>query len=132
MVQTIKENNAGIQKTTGTRITSDGQNIYAPPEREKIIKDLLKNLEDFMHSENGLDDLVRLAVMDYQFEAIHPFPDVNIRTGRILNILYLVDKELLDTPILYLSRYIIANKNQYYKNLRAVTEKQDWEGLCIC
>lgn len=85
-----------------------------------------------MHSENGLDDLVRLAVMDYQFEAIHPFPDGNIRTERILNILYLVDKELLDTPILYLSRYIIANKNQYYKNLRAVTEKQDWEGLCIC
>ncbi|MFT6993507.1 MAG: Fic family protein [Maribacter sp.] len=131
IVQTIKENNAGIRKTTGTRITSEDQIIYTPPEGKTIIRDLLKNLEDFMHSENGLDDLVRLAVMHYQFEAIHPFPDGNGRTGRILNILYLVDKGLLDTPTLYLSRYIIANKNQYYKKLRAVTEKQDWEGWIL-
>lgn len=131
IVQTIKENNAGIRKTTGTRITSDDEVIYTPPEGETIIRNLLKNLEDFMHSENSLDDLVRLAVMHYQFEAIHPFPDGNGRTGRILNILYLVDKGLSDTPILYLSRYSIANKNQYYKNLRAVTEKQDWEAWIL-
>jgi Fic family protein len=131
IVQTIKENNSGIRKTTGTRITNNDQIIYTPPEGEAIIRDLLKNLEDFIHSENGLDDLVRLAVMHYQFEAIHPFPDGNERTGRILNILYLVHKGLLDTPILYLSRYIIANKNQYYKKLRAVTEKQDWEGWIL-
>ena len=131
IVQTIKENNSGIRKTTGTRITSNDEIIYTPPEGETLIRYLLKNLEVFIHSENGLDDLVRLAVMHYQFEAIHPFPDGNGRTGRILNILFLVDKGLLDTPILYLSRYIIANKNQYYKKLRAVTEKQDWEGWIL-
>ena len=131
IVQTIKENNAGIRKTTGTRITNNNKTIYTPPEGESVIRDLLKNLEDFIHSENGIDDLVRLAVMHYQFEAIHPFPDGNGRTGRVLNILYLVEKDLLDAPILYLSKYIIENKNQYYKKLRAVTEKQDWEGWIL-
>ncbi|WP_297691174.1 Fic family protein [uncultured Eudoraea sp.] len=131
IVQTIKENNARIRKTTGTRITSGNKTIYTPPEGEKVIRDLLKNLEDFVHSENGIDDLVQLAVMHYQFEAIHPFPDGNGRTGRVLNILYLVEKGLLDAPILYLSKYIIENKNQYYAKLRAVTEKQDWEGWIL-
>lgn len=131
IVQTIKENNAGIRKTTGTRITGNNKTIYTPPEGEKVIRDLLKNLEDLIHSENGIDDLVRLAVMHYQFEAIHPFPDGNGRTGRVLNILYLVEKGLLDAPILYLSKYIIENKNQYYAKLRAVTEKQDWEGWIL-
>lgn len=131
IVQTIKENNAGIRKTTGTRITGNNKTIYTPPEREKVIRDLLKNLEDFIHSENGIDDLVRLAVMHHQFEAIHPFPDGNGRTGRVLNILYLVEKGLLDAPILYLSKYIIENKNQYYTKLRAVTEKEDWEGWIL-
>lgn len=131
IVQTIKENDAEIRKTTGTRITSNNRTIYTPPEGETIIRDLLKNLEDFIHSENELDDLVKLAVMHYQFEAIHPFSDGNGRTGRIINILYLVEKGLLDTPILYLSRYIIANKNQYYEKLRAVTEKQDWQSWVL-
>ena len=127
IVQTIKENSAGIRKTTGTSITNNGKTIYTPPEGEKIIRDLLKNLEDFIHADDGLDDLVRLAVMHYQFEAIHPFPDGNGRTGRVLNILYLVEKGLLDAPILYLSKYIIDNKNNYYKNLRRVIENHDWE-----
>lgn len=131
IVQAIKENNAGIRKTTGTRITKNNVTIYTPPEGEAVIRDLLKNLEDFIHSENGIDDLVRLAVMHYQFEAIHPFPDGNGRTGRVLNILYLVEKGLLDAPILYLSKYIIENKNQYYKKLRAVTEQQNWEGWVL-
>jgi len=131
IVQTIKENNAGIRKTTGTRIKSGDKIIYTPPEGETIIRDLLKNLEDFIHLENGIDDLVRLAVMHYQFEAIHPFPDGNGRTGRVLNILFLVEKGLLDAPILYLSKYVIENKNQYYKKLRGVTEKQDWEGWIL-
>lgn len=131
IVQTIKENNASVRKTTGTRITGNNKTIYTPPEGEKVIRDLLKNLEDFIHSENSIDDLVRLAVMHYQFEAIHPFPDGNGRTGRVLNILYLVEKGLLDAPILYLSKYIIENKNQYYTKLRAVTEKQDWEGWIL-
>ena len=131
IVQTIKENDDGIRKTTGTRITSNDKTIYTPPQGETIVRDLLKNLEDFMHSENGIDELVRLAVVHYQFEAIHPFSDGNGRTGRVLNILYLVGKGLLDAPILYLSKYIIKNKNQYYKKLRAVTEKQDWEGWIL-
>jgi len=131
IVQTIKENNAGIRKTTGTRIARNKETIYTPPEGEAVIRVLLKNLEDFIHSENGIDDLVRLAVMHYQFEAIHPFSDGNGRTGRILNILYLVEKGLLDAPILYLSKYIIENKNQYYEKLRAVTEQQHWEGWIL-
>lgn len=126
IVQTIKERTIGVRNTPGTTIQSNGKVIYTPPEGEALIRELLKNLEDFIHSEGDLDDLVRLAVMHYQFEAIHPFPDGNGRTGRVLNILYLVEKGLLDAPILYLSKYIIENKNQYYKKLRAVTEKQDW------
>lgn len=131
IAQTIKESNAGIRKTPGTRISANGKIIYTPPEDEQNIRDLLKNLEDFMHSENELDDLVRLAVMHYQFEAIHPFADGNGRTGRVLNILYLVEKGLLDAPILYLSKYIIENKDQYYQKLRAVTEDRDWEGWTL-
>ncbi|WP_211341837.1 Fic family protein [Ulvibacterium marinum] len=131
IVQTIKETNIGIRNTPGTKITSNGKTIYTPPEGEKLIRDLLKNLEDFLHAEDGLDDLIRLAVMHYQFEAIHPFPDGNGRTGRVLNILYLVEKNLIDAPILYLSKFIIENKNDYYKKLKAVTEKEDWEGWIL-
>jgi len=131
IVQTIKENNAGIRKTTRTKITSNNTTIYNPPEGEQIIRDLLKNLEDFIHAEKGIDDLIRLAVMHYQFEAIHPFADGNGRTGRVLNILHLLEKGLLDAPILYLSKYIIENKNNYYKKLRGVTEKQDWEAWIL-
>jgi Fic family protein len=131
IVQTIKETNAGIRKTKGTRITSNSKTIYTPPEGEGLIRDLLKNLENFIHLENSIDDLVRLAVIHYQFEAIHPFSDGNGRTGRVLNILYLVEKGLLDAPILYLSKYIIQNKNRYYKKLQAVTENQDWEGWIL-
>lgn len=131
IVQTIKQTNIGIRNTPGTTITSNGKTIYTPPEGEKLIRDLLKNLEDFIHREDGLEDLIRLAVMHYQFEAIHPFPDGNGRTGRVLNILYLVEKNLIDAPILYLSKFIIENKNDYYKRLRAVTEKEDWEGWIL-
>ena len=127
IAKTIKENDVGIRNTSGTTIQSNGRILYTPPVGESTIRDLLKNLEDFMHMENGPDDLIRLAIMHYQFEAIHPFPDGNGRTGRILNILFLVEKGLLDTPILYLSKYIIEHKNEYYKKLRAVTEKQQWE-----
>ncbi len=77
IVQTIKENNAGIRKTAGTRISCNDKTIYTPPEGENILLDLLKNLENFIHVENGIDGLVRLAVMHYQFGAIHPFPDGN-------------------------------------------------------
>ncbi len=80
-----------------------------------------------MHSDDGLDPLIKMAAIHYQFESIHPFADGNGRVGRILNILYLVDKGLLEVPILYLSKYIIQEKNEYYTLLQGVTERQEWE-----
>jgi Fic family protein len=91
------------------------------------IRDLLANLEQFLYTYDDLDPLIKMAIMHYQFEAIHPFPDGNGRTGRIINILYLVETGLLNLPILYLSRYIIENKNNYYEGLRRVTEEGAWE-----
>lgn len=92
-----------------------------------MIREKLGNLEAFIHQEDDLDPLIRMAVMHYQFEAIHPFHDGNGRTGRILNILFLVEKNLLKIPVLYLSRYIIQNKNEYYRLLREVTVNGAWE-----
>ena len=127
IVQTIKENDSGIRNAPGTTIKSNNKAIYTPPEGETKIRDLLKNMEDFIHTENDIDHLIKLAIMHYQFEAIHPFFDGNGRTGRVINMLYIVEKRLLDTPILYLSKYIIENKNDYYTNLRNVTEESAWE-----
>lgn len=128
LFQTIKENKAGIRNVTGTKIanTASGEVLYSPPEGERIIRNKLKNLEDYIHSKNNVDPLIKLALIHYQFEAIHPFFDGNGRAGRILNILFLVYKDLLDLPVLYLSKYIIENKNDYYRLLRDVTEKDDW------
>lgn len=98
-----------------------------PPEGEVIIRDKLANLERFIHADDDIDPLVKLAVMHYQFEAIHPFSDGKGRTGRIINILYLIERGLLDLPILYLSRYIIDHKSEYYAGLRQVTEAGAWE-----
>lgn len=95
------------------------------------LRDLLGNWEKFLHEEPDLDPLIRMAVAHYQFEAIHPFTDGNGRTGRILNLLYLVQEELLNLPILYLSRYIISHKNDYYASLLGVTREQDWETWII-
>lgn len=127
--QTIKENRAGIRNVPGTTIAnaSTGEVIYTPHVGESIIRDKLKNLEDYMHADNSADPLIKLAVMHYQFEAIHPFTDGNGRTGRILNILFLILKDLLDFPVLYLSKYIIENKNDYYRLLRNVTVRSEWE-----
>ncbi len=125
----IKANSAGIRKTPGTKIaTSTGKTLYTPPEGEKIIRDKLRKLEEFIYNEkDDIDPLIKLALIHYQFEAIHPFTDGNGRTGRIINILYLVFKELLDLPVLYLSKYIIENKDQYYQLLRNVTTKNQWQ-----
>src|SRR5690606_7917800 len=98
--------------------------IYTPPAGEQRLRDLLANWERFMHEARDLDPLVRLAVGHYQFEAIHPFVDGNGRTGRIINILFLIQEELLNLPILYLSRHIIANKSDYYRLLLEVTRGQ--------
>jgi len=129
IVQTIKKNEAGIRKTPGTVISnsSTGEVIYTPPDGEKIIRDKLKNLEDYIHDEDKIDPLIRMAVIHYQFEAIHPFSDGNGRTGRIINILYLVLCGLLELPVLYLSKAIIQDKQEYYTLLRQVTEKGKWE-----
>jgi Fic family protein len=125
----IKGVEMAVRKVPGTALANDktGQVIYTPPEGEKVLRDLLSNWESLLHEQPELDPLIRMAVMHYQFEAIHPFTDGNGRTGRILNILYLVQEELLSLPILYLSRYIIANKSQYYSNLLAVTSERAWE-----
>ncbi|MCL5237386.1 MAG: Fic family protein [Nitrospirae bacterium] len=127
--QTIKENRAGIRNVPGTTIANavTGEVIYTPPVGESTIRDKLKNLEDYIHGDDPTDPLIKLAVIHFQFEAIHPFTDGNGRTGRILNILFLVMKELLDFPVLYLSKYIIENKNDYYRLLRNVTESREWE-----
>jgi Fic family protein len=110
----------GIRTNSGTKLANPatGGIIYTPPEGEAIIRDKLAHLEVFIHGDDDLDPLVRMAVMHYQFEAIHPFLDGNGRTGRILNILYLVMRGMLDIPVLYLSRYIIENKAAYYQGLR--------------
>lgn len=118
-----------VRKVPGTALVNDktGEVICTPPVGEKVLRDLLSNWERFLYHQPELDPLIRMAVMHYQFEAIHPFADGNGRTGRILNILYLVQEGLLTLPILYLSRYIIANKSQYYSGLLAVTREQAWE-----
>jgi Fic family protein len=133
LVQTIKKNQAGIRTTPGTKIVNSttGEVIFTPPEGEQILRNKLTNLEKYIHSKENVDPLVKLAVIHYQFEAIHPFSDGNGRTGRIINILYLIQQELLDMPILYLSRYIIQNKVKYYKALRGVTEKQNWQAWIL-
>ena len=132
LFQQIKQSNAGVRKTPGTKLaTSVGKLIYTPPEGEAILRDKLANLEQFIYAEDGIDPLVKMAVVHYQFEAIHPFTDGNGRTGRILNILFLLDRGLLDIPVLYLSRYIIKNKNAYYSGLRGITENGDWESWIL-
>jgi len=131
IAQLIKQTDFGVRRVPGTRIAnSRGETIYTPPEGEAVIRDKLRELENFMHAEDGsgsgLDVLVKMALVHYQFEAIHPFPDGNGRAGRILNILYLVDRGLLDLPVLYLSRHIIDHRPAYYEGLRRVTEEGAW------
>ncbi len=129
----IKGVDMSVRRVPGTALANDrtGEIITTPPEGEKVLRDLLSNWERFLHEQPELDPLVRMAVMHYQFEAIHPFTDGNGRTGRVLNILYLVQEELLTLPILYLSRYIIANKGQYYDGLLSVTREQAWESWLL-
>ena len=129
IVQTIVGNDAGIRNVAGVVIANGvtGKTIYTPPEGEGVLRDKLANLEQFMHADDTMEPLVKLALIHYQFEAIHPFADGNGRTGRVLGILFLTYKGLLDLPVLYLSRYIIEHKHDYYVLLRDVTEKGQWE-----
>jgi Fic family protein len=125
---TLLDNNAGIRSLPGTALKSatTGKIIYTPPVGKDVILDKLKNLEQYIHSDS-VDPLIKLAIMHYQFESIHPYYDGNGRTGRILNVLYLVYEDLLDQPILYLSHYIIQHKEDYYRLLQNCTFKQDYE-----
>ncbi len=132
IVQSIKRNTAGIRVTPGTTLTnSNGEVIYTPPSGENVIRDKLSNLEKFVNQYDKLDPLIKMAIMHYQFEAIHPFADGNGRTGRILLLLFLKMEKLLDIPAIYLSGYIIKNKTEYYKRLRGVTENNDWESFVL-
>lgn len=125
---TVKGAELDIRSEPGTTLKNrmTREVIYTPPVGQALLQAKLDNWADFMHSATEIDPLVRMAVQHYQFEAIHPFDDGNGRTGRILNILFLVEQGLLDSPILYLSRYIIANKAAYYRLLQKVTTDQDW------
>lgn len=122
-----------IRKTGGTALKggNSGNVVYTPTEGEETIRGKLANWERFIHESGDLDPLIIMAAAHYQFEAIHPFTDGNGRMGRILNSLLLIEKGLLDLPILYLSRYIIENRADYYRLLLGVTERQDWESWII-
>lgn len=133
--QILEENDAGFRTQAGTQLKNDqtGEVIYTPPQdRDEIIR-LMSDLERFINEDEliSYDDLVKMALIHHQFESIHPFYDGNGRTGRILNILYLVKQGLLDTPILYLSRYINQNKQQYYSLLQKVRDEKDWESWIL-
>jgi len=132
IVQCIKQNDASIRVTHGTTLSNSlGEIIYTPPSGDQIIREKLANLEKFINENITIDPLIKMAILHYQFEAIHPFSDGNGRTGRILLLLYLKLSGLLDTPAIYLSEYIIKNKVEYYRCLRGVTEKNEWEAYIL-
>ena len=132
--QNIEENRAGIRKLPGTVLKNEttGEIVYTPPIGEAEIMELMTNLERYINvDEDDVDPLIKLAVVHHQFESIHPFYDGNGRSGRIVNVLYLVLKKLLDSPILYLSRYIIRNKGAYYQLLQEVRTHGAWEAWIL-
>jgi Fic family protein len=131
----LEQNQAGYRKLPGTSLKNlqTGETVYTPPQYYESISKLMKNLSDFINDDSlsDIDPLIKLALIHHQFESIHPFYDDNGRTGRIINILYLVIKDLLDLPVLYLSRFIIENKSDYYRLLQSVRDTGDWEGWII-
>ncbi|MBC8320235.1 MAG: Fic family protein [Bacteroidetes bacterium] len=131
----LEKNNAGFRKVPGTTLknVTTGNVVYTPPQDYRTIQELMTNLEQFVNDEtiSDFDPLVKMAIIHYQFESIHPFYDGNGRTGRIIIGLYLVMNGLLDLPILYLSRYIIENKSDYYKLLQEVRKTDNWENWII-
>jgi Fic family protein len=129
----IKGTDMDIRRVPGTTLVGGTSHevIYTPPEGESLLREKLANWEQFIHEAIEIDPLIRMAIMHYQFEAIHPFTDGNGRTGRILNLLFLIDQGLLEIPVLYLSRYIIRHKSEYYQYLLNVTTQGEWEAW-IC
>lgn len=131
----LEKNNAGFRKVPGTALknATTGEIVYTPPQEYDTILDLMRNLEQYINDENmsEFDILVKMAIIHFQFESIHPFYDGNGRTGRIINVLYLVMNNLLNLPVLYLSRYIIEHKADYYKLLQEVRETDNWENWIL-
>lgn len=129
--EALEGNRAGFRKLPGTTLmnSSTGEVIYTPPQDPEEIKSLMANLEKFINDKEicTFDPLVKMAIIHYQFESIHPFYDGNGRTGRIINILYLILEKLQNLPVLYLSNYIIKNKSDYYRLLQEVREQNNWE-----
>jgi Fic family protein len=136
--QQIKNTKQGIRPPQSQVVIKRGQSklkpgeiIYTPPRGGGIVEKKMDNLFEFLSSSNSFDPLLKMTIAHYQFEAIHPFTDGNGRTGRILNLLYLVDQKLLSHPVLYLSKYIISNKEDYYHHLSGVTQRQAWKPWLI-
>lgn len=132
--QRLEKNTAGFRSVPGTTLQNQlGDVVYTPPQDKVVIEMYMDNLQRFINDEtmSDLDPLIKMAIIHHQFESIHPFYDGNGRTGRIINVLYLVINDLLDLPILYLSRYIITNKGEYYRLIQAVREEDKWEEWII-
>lgn len=132
--QKIKNTTQGLRPPPSQTVIKRGQSelrpgeiVYTPPRGVGVIEKKLDNMIQFMNEDQSIDPLIKMVIAHYQFEAIHPFTDGNGRTGRVINLLYLVDQKLLSHPVLYLSKYIIENKEDYYYNLAAVTQRQAWK-----
>ena len=127
----IENNNAGFRQLPGTILLNEttGESVYTPPQDYETIVKLMANLQDYINDDelSDVDPLIKMAIIHHQFESIHPFYDGNGRTGRIINILYLIKNDLLSLPILYLSRYIVQNKALYYHLLQDVRNTKNWE-----
>lgn len=131
----LEQNNAGFRKLPGTALKNGaGETVYTPPQQPQEIVALMRDLEHFINTDQkayAVDPLIKMALIHHQFESIHPFYDGNGRTGRILNVLYLVKERLLEIPVLYLSRYIVRTKPDYYRLLQAVRENDEWEAWVL-
>lgn len=131
----LEDYRSGFRKLPGTELRNEatGETVYTPPQNPQDIIEYMSNLERFINDDSfyDADALVKMAIIHYQFESIHPFYDGNGRTGRIINVLYLVLKNLLDIPVLYLSRYIVDNKSDYYRLLQRVRDVGDWEAWIL-
>jgi Fic family protein len=135
MFQILKQSTGEFRATPGTTLKNDltGETVYVPPQSRAEIAAHMADLESFLNipERSALDPLVKMALLHHQFESIHPFPDGNGRIGRILNVLYLVQQDLLDIPVLYLSRYITRHKSEYYRLLQHVRDHGEWEDWII-
>ena len=129
----VEQNNAGLRKLPGTVLKNQatGQTIYEPPQDATLVEQLMHQLVQFIHADDTLDPILRMAIAHHQFESIHPFYDGNGRTGRILNLLILQKEQLLNLPVLYLSRYITSTKAQYYQLLQTTRDTGDWVDWCV-